>query len=589
MPLNRLMCAAAILPVCAGFAAGGTIASNLRADFRCGQVFLTWDEPPAWQGNFTILSSPRPITSANAGQAKVLADRVKPGSAYDWWLNPETFGSPLKEDPATGKKPEIQRQGFIIKQGAPRLLPDSGLFVHTVAQDEAGPRYYAVIAADGEGRENESILAGANSLAGPVIQKCEPVEPIWQESGAPPAAPAESLPLHLVLHAKTGRGGMHYLAFGDTSLGWREGLPFKFGVEVTSNAIVVAPTDRTWSDRMFPEGRDRCQTLTPAIHSFWYGYNSHINDPKRMSEGIATNYTERRLLWILAWVKRAFRIDPNRVYARGGSMGGCGSISFALRHPEIFAGIRAHVPIVSYDKGPGGDSEFRIVAECGPLDRPCSDGVSLRERLDGTRFVRGAKGDLPFLFIANGRQDGSIPWWKCPDFYRALRDGRHGFVAAWDNENHGTCMKDMPEDMKKWTGLTGFHHIALNKSYLAFSNSSADQDPGNGSKTDGDLVGFMNRGLSWGEPVDETNRYEALVKYDLEASGLPVTVDVTPRRMQSFRLKPGQAASAVNIRADTLEEIQRKSLVADDGGLVTFDRFRITSPAGNKLILSRPE
>lgn len=595
----------AVLSLSASLGSAAPVASNLKAEYRSGQVFLTWDEAQSWPGSFNIRVASQPITAATVGQSKVLAGHIAPGSACDWWLNPETSGNPLKKDPVTGQKPPIPHEGFIIRQGAPRLPPDSGLFVHTVTPDEVGPRYYAVTAVDKTGTEQCEIIAGVNSLAQPVEQKCEPIEPIWQESDPPPTPASTRNPrLVLILHARGGVGKtrMQYLAFGDATLGWREGLPFKFGVYVGDNTVLVIPVDRTWIDRMFPEGDD-CQKLTPAIHSFWYGYNSHINDPARMKDGIATNYTERRLLWIIAWAKRFFHTDPNRTYVFGTSLGGCGSISFALRHPEIFAGIRAHVPIVAFDKGPGGDTEWRLTAECGPLDRVCSDGIPLRERMDGTRFVRGAKGDLPYLVISHARQDTSIPWWKNPDFYRALRDGRHGFIAAWDNGTHASCMQDAPPDIKRWDELpwespaeqklwdklSVFDQIALNKSYPAFSNSSADQNPGNGSKTDGDLVGYMNRGLSWSEPVDEARRYEVVVKWDLDAALLPVTVDVTPRRLQAFKLKPNQKVQALNIQADNDKEVQRKMLVADDASLVTFDRFQVTSPAGNKLILTRPD
>lgn len=584
MRLTLLFILGVILLVDFGTAA--PIVTNLQAQYRCGQVFLTWNEPPVWQGSFTVRSSAHSITTTNIGQSKIIAEHINPGSAYDWWLNPETFGNPLPKDPTTGQKPPILHKGFLIRPDGTRLNPDSGLFVHTVMQEDVGLRYYAVTPVDTNGNENLEVVAGSNSLVQPVAQKCEPVEPIWQETNAlPDSASARNLPLHLTLHAKTGRGGMQYLAFGDTSLGWRESLPFKFGVQVTRDAVIVTPTDRTWIGRMFPEGRDGCQKLTPAIHSFWYGYNSRIYDPERMNDGVPTNYTERRLLWIIAWVKRTFQTDPNRTYIFGSSLGGCGSISFALRHPEIFAGIRAHVPIVAYDKGPGGDSEFRIIAECGPLDRVCSEGIPLKQRLDSTRFVRETKGDLPYLIITNGRQDGSIPWWKCPDFYRALRDSRHGFIAAWDNESHGTCMKDAPADIRKWNNLSSFNHITLNRSYLVFSNSSADQNPGNGSKTDGDLVGYMNRGLAWDEPLDDANRYEVIIKWSLASAALPVTVNITPRRLQAFQIKPGQKIIAMNLQVDNGKELQCKNLTVDECGLVTFDLFQLTSPAGNKLVL----
>jgi len=582
MTLYTLGCLLIITLTVCGLCCAAPVATNLQASCRQGQVFLTGDEPPGLQGELVVRMSKAPITAANLAQATVVAEGINPGSAYDWWLNPETYGNPVQPDKTTGQKPPIPHEGFIIAPGAPRLNPDSGLHVHTVGPDESGPYYYAVTSTD-----NIEIVPGGNSLAQPVTQQAEPVEPIWQDAGAPDFAAGKGLPVHLTLHAKTGRGGMSFLAFGDKSLGWRESLPFKFGVRITANAVEVSPTDRTWIGRMFPEGLDNCQKLTPAIHSFWYGYNSNIHTPAKLSEGVCTNYTERRILWILDWVRRTYQTDPNRVYAYGSSMGGCGDIDVVLRHPEVFAAIRAHVPIVAYDKGAGGDSEMRVVAETGGMDMMTNEGMSVRDRLDGTKYVREHPGDLPFLVITNGRQDMSIPWWKNPDCYRAMRDGRHGMIAAWDEGQHGTCGKDMPADIKAWDNLNSFHRLfTLNLSYLALTNLSVDNNPGNGDAKDGDPVGFMGRGLTWDVPLDQASRYEVLIKWTLEAEKLPVTVDVMPRRLQAFKLKAGDKITATNIAADGTE-VQRQMLTVDEQGLVLFRGFQVTTAAGNRLVLTR--
>lgn len=572
---------AALVASC-GSAQAAPVATHLQAACRDGQVFLTWDEPAGLQGDLTVYMAKAPITAENLAQATVIAEGVNPGSAYDWWLNKETFGNPGPKDPKTGEAYKPPHEGFIITPGGQRLNPDSGLHVHTVGPDESGPAYYAVTGAD-----NREVVAGENSLSRPVQQQPGAVTPIWQNAdAAPDVTKTKGLPLHLILHAKTGIGGMDYLVFGDKSLGWREGLPFKFGVRISGDAVIVTPTDRTWIGRMFPEGTDNCQKLTPAIHSFWYGYNSNIHWPDRMAQGVCTNYTERRVLWIVRWVQQTFQTDPYRTYASGSSMGGCGMMAVTFRHPEIFAGLYAHVPIVAYDKGSGGDSVRRISAECGDLDKPCSEGMTVRERLDATKFVREHKGDLPFLLIANGRQDGSIPWWKNPDFYRAMRDNRQAFVAAWNDGDHGGCGGKLPPDIKRLGDLRSLHCLALNKSYLAFSNSSQDGNPGNGDAKDGDIEGYMNRGLAYDEPVDEAGKYEAVVKWTLEAEKLPVTVDVTPRRLQAFKLQPGDKVTARNVAADGAEE-QQETLVVDGAGLVTFRGFRVTSAAGNRLVLTQ--
>ncbi|MEW6752378.1 MAG: sugar-binding protein [Candidatus Latescibacterota bacterium] len=46
---------------------------------------------------------------------------------------------------------------------------------------------------------------------------------------------------------------------------------------------------------------------------------------------------ERDVLEVIADVRRHYRVDPDRIYARGGSMGGRGTWTVAARHPDLFA------------------------------------------------------------------------------------------------------------------------------------------------------------------------------------------------------------------------------------------------------------
>jgi len=285
--------------------------------------------------------------------------------------------------------------------------------------------------------------------------------------------------------------------------------------------------------------------------------------------------------------------DPNRSYCSGSSMGGCGTMSFGFRHPEIFAACSAHVPIIAYNEGDAAkgrklgwhDNTFRLRAFCGPLSLTCSEGISLGDRLDSRHFVRSHSDDLPFLFIATGRQDTSIPWHNNPALFRALQEMRQGCLVAWNDGIHSKVSKLLPADFKEWSSKH-LLRFALNKSFPAFSNCSRNDDPGNGDNNNGDIEGYMNRGLNWRDPVESADRYELLVTYDLDAAHLPLTVDVTPRRCQAFALSPGQSCEAVNTDA-VGEEVQQLTLTADRFGRVTFPAFQLTHPQGNRLVLSK--
>ena len=561
--------------------------TNLRAEYRYGQVFLTWKETAApEEATFNVYLSEKPLTTGNLGQAKLVCQYINRQSAHNWWLNPENFtrGKP-KPDKKTGKVPVDPFEGFVIKEGGKPLDPKGGLHVHTVAPNEEGPRYYAVTCVI-NAKEDRTVGPGQNALKAPVVQKRAPIRPIWLGKGkAPVPGSAAGKPVLLALHAKGRSRPQHYLVFGDASHGWREGLAFKFDVRLRKNRLDVRPSDSMWLGRVFER-----QWRTRVIWTWWYGCSNQIFHPDRVKTGTPTNYTERRLLWILDWVRGYYKTDPNRVYCYGGSMGGCGTMAVAFHNPKVFAAVCAHVPNFKYDEGnpkrKWRSNYSRMIRYCGPFSLKTSQGMTLKERLDSPAFVRRHPGDLPFVFAANGRNDRSMTWQHNPGFYRAMQEGRHGFVAVWNDGTHGGTYKKLPAEFRKLRGFAGVSRFALNKSYPAFSNCSMDGDPGNGDKDNGTINGDINLGLDWTDPKDEAKRYEVLVKSTREMPAGGVTVDITPRRVQAFRLKPGESCNAVNLDAGG-KEIQRAEIKADKHGLFTFTGFRITSEKGNRLVLAR--
>ena len=249
------------------------------------------------------------------------------------------------------------------------------------------------------------------------------------------------------------------------------------------------------------------------------------------------------MLWLIDWAQREYNADPNRVYAVGTSMGGSGSVSMALHHPEKFAAIHARVPVVSYTSAPAGsksNSRWRIERVCGPLaTTSCNDANTLKERMNGVSVLKKAK-DLPFMFIVNGRTDASIPWYNNPPFYKKMLANRNGTAIFWNNEDHSHAYKDSPKDVADW----GHYHNSLfkfkrNESFPAFTNSSDHRNPGNGDAKNGDIVGWINRGISWQDIKDEKDSYTISIKVDYPGIKYPITLDMTPRRCQNFKPKVG--------------------------------------------------
>lgn len=554
-----------------GLRAGAAPVEEVQAAARDGQVFLTWREPETPAGTtFNVYVSASPI--AQVAQARRIAHHIERHSARDWWEDPASF----KKDAPAG-----QPVGFRLEAKGTRLDPQRGLFVHTVPKDAPEKLYFAVTMTDAAGQEDSVIVAGVNTLARGVAVAGGEVQAIWQRDGPPPARGAgEGHGLSLSLHGKSGVvPEMEYLAFGDETMGWREGLPFKFSVRVEGDQVVVRPTDRVWINRPQEEASDGGSS---AIWTFWYGYNSHIYDRRLMPTGVPTNYTERRNLWILKWVREHYQADPNRLSCSGGSMGGCGTLSLGWRHPELFAACHAHVPIVSYTYL-GSKSASRLEPACwtGPIppELKTNEGVPLLERMDGVKFVTECREDLPFLYLINGRQDGSIPWQNNPTFYRALGAARQGFAAYWDNGTHSTCGKDAPADVKAWAQRS--RRFRLDESFPAFTQTSTDRNPGQGAPEEGDIVGWINRGMDWKEIVDAADQYAVTLLAEYPGLEYPVQTTVTLRRVQHFQTKPAEKLRV------TIGDAAPIATMADAAGRILIPHVSIPSAAGVRVTIRR--
>ena len=81
----------------------------------------------------------------------------------------------------------------------------------------------------------------------------------------------------------------------------------------------------------------------------WYGSQGHGSDllgrvgsdPKNLGE-----LSEKDVLNVLALIRQEFRIDPNRIYLLGHSMGGGGALHLAMKYPSIWAAIAPIAPAV---------------------------------------------------------------------------------------------------------------------------------------------------------------------------------------------------------------------------------------------------
>jgi dienelactone hydrolase len=569
----------------AGWAAaeapGGTLAvSGLSGVYRDGQVFLTWREAELPAGaTLSVYAHREPISTGTLAQARCLAAQIDPHSARDWWQDPASFSRD-----ATPGTPA----GWVLRAGADPLDPAGGLFVHTVTEATAGPRHYAVTWTASDGTESREITPGANATAAPIDGSVALPLPVWQApNGTLPAANSGAgRRLVLSLH---GRGGgvtagptpssVNCLWFGDATQGWREGLAFKFMLSLQPDTVVITPMDRVWIGRAVTESgdqRDHC----PAINTWWFGYNENIRQTTHTDPVSAPNYTERYLLGLLRWAQRYLGCDPNATYVNGGSMGGSATVALALHFPDVFAAAQALVPVYSCTR-PGQGSATRLECMCGPLtDKRTATvgGATILDYLNGTRNLLAASGDTPPIFATNGRKDGSIPWENNPPFYAAAEQARQAFAVYWNNGDHGMSGQ-APADVKAWSST--LYRYRLDQSYPCFTACSDNRNYGKGTPTDGDLEGWINRGLTWEKLEDTADSYAITILADYPGIAYPVTLAVTPRRRQHFKPAPG--TTLVVVSGDT----EPRTLTVEPTGRFTITGVAVPGAAGTRLTVRR--
>jgi len=292
------------------------------------------------------------------------------------------------------------------------------------------------------------------------------------------------------------------------------------------------------------------------METYWFGY---VAQPLWEGERLAYPFTESRLDWTIRWVIAHYQADPKRVYVSGGSMGAWGTMSYAFRRPELFAAVYPNRPrfVQTYLKDINVGNTGRQVSD----DLPLPSGEGWQEHLDAIRFVEGHPQNLPFVGWNIGRQDGYATWDEEVRMIHALTAGRHGFAFAWNNGDHsgGNAARAAIE---LWYPSSLF---ALDQSYPAFTHSSIDDDPGSGAPGEGDLEGGINLGFAWSMLDDSPSGWSVDLTNELTSG--PMTVDVTPRRVQEFHPIAGSDVS-YTVDVDGVR-VDSGTATVDADGLVT--------------------
>ncbi len=332
-------------------------------------------------------------------------------------------------------------------------------------------------------------------------------------------------------------------------------------------------------------------------NTYWWGYSDQL--PEGLpSRGTVPNYTQRRALHLLQWVLSRYPgADPERVYVTGSSMGGAGAKTLGLLHARHFCLVEASVgQAIPRNHRPARLAQLSKLWGAPAVNLPDHTGAGVWDHMDLTRALRdSAEARDQFVYLKHGKDDRTIHFGAVVQgspvtgvsLYVALQQHHVGHYAVWDEGGHGRSALDPV--MGSWWWDSGWNRIRDRHAYLrrdlpfpAFSKSAADEDPGSGrgdgsrpwhpargfagnvrlpgdTGWGGTLAGALNRFLRWDSRriVDRWDRLQIPLRVhsgagvgaaaagypsrgDLYARPLPLSVDVTPRRVQRFVCRPGE-------------------------------------------------
>jgi pimeloyl-ACP methyl ester carboxylesterase len=326
-------------------------------------------------------------------------------------------------------------------------------------------------------------------------------------------------------------------------------------------------------------------------YDWWTGYHELLWTGRPLvvktdwQQGVVRPYTQRRLLSFLDWLATQWDIDRTRVFAAGNSMGGTGASKLAIRFPHHIAWavswVGSHIPrqtpqfIDSY-AAVYGDPTWTVTFE---------DGSSVWEFFDDTWYLRRyPERDTGFITFSNGKNDGAIGWPQAVAFYHALQETKRPHTFVWGQAGHGQRASMPQSGGERLMPID----IRVNQSLPAFTRCQLDDHPGNGEPDHGDPAGQVNLYLYWDthDIVDESHHWEMTVGLIKGAPTEVSRVDLTPRRLQSLQVNPGERLKWTNTSLQHRKVIQRGEAVADQWGLITLQDITV-SQGKNRIKLTK--
>lgn len=171
----------------------------------------------------------------------------------------------------------------------------------------------------------------------------------------------------------------------------------------------------TWSDG-YQRATNEAFFARWALQQRWHFVHPHFRGPNQTPQAMGSEFAVRDIVDAVEFMRKAGNVDASRIYLIGSSGGGHMALLMAGRHPEIWAGVSAWVPITdiaAWHKENSSDGNSGTYARKieGALGGPPDDESRRKE----------AEKRSPVTWLANARE---VPI----DINHGIHDGRKGSV-----------------------------------------------------------------------------------------------------------------------------------------------------------------
>ncbi len=526
------------------FKTSATTVNNLAGYYSNGQVFLTWLKVENQSAYYKVYRSASPITQPGQLSNIEYLGYTNSTSALDFDLT----------------KHDNMERYFVVGPDFQPLDSHEGLFVATTLAN--GTYYYAVTTVL-NGTEDVTIASGENVLESPVAETVAAPQPVFQSMRNIASKPIEIYSTFISsryaanqpLMNKAGFIANDFALYRNGAASGKHPLRIRFhggGGDFLLNIITVTGDEMNINpEHFFPSGK----------HAFWTGANENYNILDADSNisppisGVNYDFSRQQVSRLIDWAIANLPVDTNRIYLEGSSMGSIGAYFYAITNPDRIAAVKLSGSVFDLsfqdDAYAGcmlnegnehrveGDSQFGEVGS----GLYANSGLLFYQQVNGNWMTNTYKEkDYPFIYSINGKNDTVVGWTEKTIYYQALNTSHAGGYYFWDRRKHGGGA------LVTWSD-ENFNLLRYknNQSFPAFANCSCNEDYGDGSAASGDNYGTVNGFLDWKDNMtDSASKWKVkLFLRDLDKlSGTEpapafCVADVTPRRLQNFKMEPG--------------------------------------------------